>query len=274
MGDRRLAASQCAIERNKADTRKRHGCTVCARGASRARGSLASQRAVREARNAVNARQLLKISSETGGGGGSSNDSSTRSAGTRGVVSAQYVAMIMLMSACRAGGPAHRSERGSSSLNTWAACERPSSKLKSSSPGHLPPSMKSCAGEDCQLPEKRAIVRCAGGAAVRRAERGASGLPAAAAALNALCAQGAGILRARPLPTWLGEAARRKVKLRNDDRAFQLPSLAGAVVTLKLYRTFGPKDSSYISEWKSRGRGGPWFANSDAKSTHLEKLEL
>ena len=82
---------------------------------------------------------------------GSSNDSSTRAAGTRAVVSAQHEAMLTLMSVRRAGGPAHLSERGSSSLNAWAASEGASSMLKSSSPGHLPTLMRSCAGEDCRL---------------------------------------------------------------------------------------------------------------------------
>ena len=79
MGDLRFAGLQCTMERNRAHTQKCHGCTVPARGATRARGSLASRRAVRAARCAVDARQLLETSSETGGGGGSSNDSSTRS---------------------------------------------------------------------------------------------------------------------------------------------------------------------------------------------------
>ena len=151
MGDRRFAGLQCTMERNRAHTQKCHGCTVPARGAARARGSLASRRAVRAARCAVDARQLLETSSETGGGGGSSNDSSTRAAGTRAVVSAQHEAMLTLMSVRRAGGPAHLSERGSSSLNAWAASEGASSMLKSSSPGHLPTLMRSCAGEDCRL---------------------------------------------------------------------------------------------------------------------------
>ena len=126
-------------------------------------------------------------------------------AGTRAVVSAQHEAMLTLMSVRRAGGPAHLSERGSSSLNAWAASEGASSMLKSSSPGHLPTLMRSCAGEDCWLPEKRALVRSAGGAAVRRAGRGASGLPAGSAALRALCAQGAGILAAEASPaSWRG----------------------------------------------------------------------
>ena len=206
MGDRRFAGLQCTMKRNRAHTQKCHGCTVPARGAARARGSLASRRAVRAARCAVDARQLLETSSETGGGGGSSNDSSTRAAGTRAVVSAQHEAMLTLMSVRRAGGPAHLSERGSSSLNAWAASEGASSMLKSSSPGHLPTLMRSCAGEDCRLPEKRALVRSAGGAAVRRAGRGASGLPAVSAALIALSAQGAGILAAEASPACL-EAA-------------------------------------------------------------------
>ncbi len=82
--------------------------------------------------------------------------------------------------------------------------------LKSSSPGHLPPSMKSCAGEVCRLPEKRAFVRSAGGAAVRRAGRGASGLPAVSAALIALSAQGAGILAAEASPALLEAAGEEK----------------------------------------------------------------
>ena len=192
MRDRRFAGLQCAMERNRANTRKRHGCTLSTRGAARARGSLASRRAVRAARGAVDARQLLDISSKTGSDGGSSNDSSTRPAGTRAVVSAQHKAMRMLMSVQRAGGPAHRSERSLSSRNAWAASEGASLMFKSSSPGHLPTLMRNCAGEDCRLPEKRALVRSAGGAAVRRAGRGASGLPAVAAALIALRAQGAG----------------------------------------------------------------------------------
>ena len=111
----------------------------------------------------------------------------------------------MLMSVWRAGGPAHVSELGLDSLNAWAASEGVSLMFKSSSPGHLPTLMRSCAGEDCRLPEKRALVRSAGGAAVRRAERGASGLPAGSAALRALCAQGAGILAAEASPaSWRG----------------------------------------------------------------------
>ena len=107
----------------------------------------------------------------------------------------------MLMSVRRAGGPAHLSERGSSSLNAWAASEGASSMLKSSSPGHLPTLMRSCAGEDFRLPEKRALVRSAGGAAVRCAGRGASGLPAVAAALIALRAPRRWDLARKALPT-------------------------------------------------------------------------
>ena len=165
----------------------------------------------------------------------------------------------MLMSVQRAGGPAHLSERGLDSRNAWAASEGASLMFKSSSPGHLPTLMRSCAGEDFRLPEKRALVRSAGGAAVRRAGRGASGLPAVAAALIALRAQGAGILAAEALPTCWRGGAEEKVKLRSVDKRFFCPFLAVAVVTLKLYRTFGPKDSSYISDSKSRGRGGPWM---------------
>ena len=46
---------------------------------------------------------------------------------------------------------------------------------------------------------------------MRRAERGASGLPAGSAALRALCAQGAGILAAEASPaSWRGgQAAHR-----------------------------------------------------------------
>ena len=142
-----------------------HGCTVPATVQSRARGSLASRHAARAARGAVDARQLLEISSDTGNGVGSANDTSTRPAGTQAVVSAQHEAMRMLMSVRRMGGPTHISERGSSRLNAWAASEGASSMLKSSSPGHLPPSMESCAGEVCRLPEKRAFVRSEGGAA-------------------------------------------------------------------------------------------------------------
>ena len=160
----------------------------------------------------------------------------------------------------RAGGPAHLSERRLSSLNAWATCEGVCSMLKSSSPGHLPPSMKSCAGEVCRLPEKRAFVRSAGGAAVRRAGRGASGLPAVSAALIALSAQALGSWPPRPRRP-AGRAARRKSKPSKCRKAFQLPSLAGALDTLKVYRTFGPKDSSYISDSKSRGRGGPCLAS-------------
>ena len=236
------------MERNRANTQKHHGCTVPLRGAARARGSLASRRAVRAARGAVDARQLLDISSETGSDGGSSNDSSTRPAGTRAAVSAQHEAMLMLMSVQRAGGPAHLSERGLDSRNAWAASEGTSSMFKSSSPAHLPQSMRRCVGEACRLPERRAVVQSARGTAVRRAGRGASGLPAGSAALRALCAQGAGILRARPCRPGRRGGAEEKVNLRNDDRAFQLPSLAGAVVTLKVYQTFGPKDSSHISD--------------------------
>ena len=117
MGDRRFAGLQCAMKHNNTNTRSGHGCTVLTRGETRARGSLASRRAVHAACSAVDARHLLEISSDTCSGDGSSNDSSTRPAGTRAIVSAQHEAMFMLMSVHRAGEPAHLPECSSSSLN-------------------------------------------------------------------------------------------------------------------------------------------------------------
>ena len=60
-----------------------------------------------------------------------------------------------------------------------------------------------------------------------------------------------------------------KVNLRSDPLSNFVRFCAVTRVTQKVYRTFGPKDSSYISDSKSRGRGGPCMAT--ARSQHDQR---